>query len=116
MAVMPRTARVAPGGMVFHVLNRGVGRMGLLLKDAECAAFERVIEKAPWATAVLCSAPDRASRRRGASTPGSPGWNALGVRLWPRRRCRLGFSRRPSVEPVARSGDRPQRRARGVTS
>ena len=23
---MPRTARVAPGGMVFHVLNRGVGR------------------------------------------------------------------------------------------
>ena len=26
---MPRTARVAPGGMVFHVLNRGVGRMKL---------------------------------------------------------------------------------------
>jgi hypothetical protein len=26
---MPRTARVAPGGMVFHVLNRGVGRMQL---------------------------------------------------------------------------------------
>jgi putative transposase len=24
---MPRTARVAPGGMVFHVLNRAVGRM-----------------------------------------------------------------------------------------
>jgi hypothetical protein len=25
--LMPRTARIAPGGMVFHVLNRGVARM-----------------------------------------------------------------------------------------
>ena len=23
---MPRTARAAPGGMVFHVINRGVGK------------------------------------------------------------------------------------------
>lgn len=42
---MPRTARVAPGGMVFHVLNRGVGRMRLFLKAADFAAFERTIEK-----------------------------------------------------------------------
>ncbi len=26
---MPRTKRVTPGGMVYHVLNRGVGRMTL---------------------------------------------------------------------------------------
>ena len=32
---MPRTARYAPEGMIFHVLNRGVGRMRLLLKDAD---------------------------------------------------------------------------------
>ena len=42
---MPRPARVAPGGMIFHVLNRGVGRMRLFLKDADFEAFERVFEK-----------------------------------------------------------------------
>ena len=42
---MPRTARVAPGGMVFHVLNRGVGRMRLFNKDRDYEAFEEVIEK-----------------------------------------------------------------------
>jgi len=31
--------------MVFHVLNRGVGRMRLFLKDADFEAFERNIEK-----------------------------------------------------------------------
>ena len=30
---MPRTSRVAPGGMLFHVLNRGVGRMRLFDDD-----------------------------------------------------------------------------------
>ena len=42
---MPRTARIAPGGMIFHVLNRGVGRMRLFLKDADFEAFERNILK-----------------------------------------------------------------------
>jgi putative transposase len=31
--------------MVFHVLNRGVGRMRLFLKDADFEAFERNIQK-----------------------------------------------------------------------
>jgi putative transposase len=31
--------------MPFHVLNRGVGRMRLFLKDADFEAFERLIEK-----------------------------------------------------------------------
>ena len=42
---MPRTARYAPGGMIFHVLNRGVGRMRLFLKDGDFEAFERTIER-----------------------------------------------------------------------
>ncbi|HYW79543.1 MAG TPA: hypothetical protein VE890_08195 [Thermoguttaceae bacterium] len=42
---MPRTARIAPGGMVFHVLNRGVGRMRLFGKDRDFEAFEEIIEK-----------------------------------------------------------------------
>ena len=55
---MPRTARVTPGGMVFHVLNRGVGRMRLFLKDADFEAFERIIEKTlescPMRTCAYC--------------------------------------------------------------
>jgi putative transposase len=31
--------------MLFHVLNRGVGRMRMFLKDADFEAFERTIEK-----------------------------------------------------------------------
>jgi len=42
---MPRTARIAPGGMVFHVLNRGVGRMRLFGKPRDYEAFEQIIEK-----------------------------------------------------------------------
>jgi len=42
---MPRTARVVPGGMVFHVLKRGGGRMRRFLMDVDFEAFERVVEK-----------------------------------------------------------------------
>jgi len=42
-SVMPRTAQVAPGGMVFHVLNRGVARMQLFEKAADYQAFEQVL-------------------------------------------------------------------------
>jgi putative transposase len=31
--------------MLFHVLNRGVGRMRLFLKDADFEAFEQILEK-----------------------------------------------------------------------
>jgi hypothetical protein len=42
-SAMPRTARVAPGGMVFHVLNRGVARMQLFETDLEMRAnFDRL--------------------------------------------------------------------------
>ena len=40
---MPRTARHAPGGMVYHVLNRGVGKQKLFFKEEDYLAFERVI-------------------------------------------------------------------------
>lgn len=40
---MPRIARQAPGGVVYHVLNRGVGRMTLFDKPADYDAFQRVL-------------------------------------------------------------------------
>ena len=42
---MPRTARVAPGGMVFHVLNRANARARIFTKEADFAAFERVMRE-----------------------------------------------------------------------
>src|SRR5436189_624304 len=40
---MPRTARIAPGGYVFHVLNRGNRRERVFDDDGDYAAFERVL-------------------------------------------------------------------------
>ena len=41
--IMPRTARITPGGMVFHVLNRGVGRQPRFGKHEEFEAFEEIV-------------------------------------------------------------------------
>jgi putative transposase len=43
---MPRTARFAPAGYVYHVLNRAVARLPLFHKDGDYAAFERVLAEA----------------------------------------------------------------------
>src|SRR5271157_4241004 len=42
---MSRPRRHSPGEMVFHVLNRGVGRRVLFTKDDDFLAFERVVEE-----------------------------------------------------------------------
>ena len=39
---MPRTARFAPGGYVYHAINRGVARLPLFDQDGDYEAFERV--------------------------------------------------------------------------
>ncbi len=53
---MPRRLRQAAGGIVYHVLNRGVGRMTLFNEPADYAAFERVLEETVERTEVrlLC--------------------------------------------------------------
>lgn len=43
---MPRRARFAPGGLVYHVLNRAVARTRLFDKPADYDAFERVLAEA----------------------------------------------------------------------
>ena len=43
---MPRTARLAPGGIVYHVLNRANGRLRLFKKDEDFEGFERVLLEA----------------------------------------------------------------------
>jgi len=43
---MPRHPRVAPGGFVYHAINRAVARRPLFKKDGDYAAFERVLAEA----------------------------------------------------------------------
>jgi len=43
---MPRTARAIQAGLVYHVLNRGNGRMRLFHKEEDFAAFEEVLAEA----------------------------------------------------------------------
>lgn len=43
---MPRRLRLAMGGIVYHVLNRRVGRLPLFQKAADYTAFEDVLEEA----------------------------------------------------------------------
>ena len=65
---MPRTSRVAPGGMVFHVTNRGVGRMRLFDADDDYAAFERVLTETlqiqPMRVGAYCVMPEAAHEGR----------------------------------------------------
>jgi hypothetical protein len=42
---MPRAARVAAGGIVFHVLNRGNDRRDIFADQADNAAFLGVMEE-----------------------------------------------------------------------
>jgi len=59
---MPRIARVSPGGMLFHVLNRGVGRMRIFRAEKDYEAFHRVVEQtlqvAPIRICVYCWLPN----------------------------------------------------------
>jgi putative transposase len=42
---MPRRPRQSVGGLLFHVLNRAVGRGKIFAKDRDYEAFERVVEQ-----------------------------------------------------------------------
>lgn len=87
---MPRTARQAPGGYLYHVLNRGVGRMTLFERDADYDAFERAMADTlaarPMRVVGYCLMPNH--------------WHLL---LWPRRDGDLSaFMQRLTITHVRR--------------
>src|SRR5579864_1940040 len=89
-AAMPRRARKAPGGVVFHFLNRGNDRRDLFDDAADYAAFERVLESAaeavPMRVLAYCLMPNH--------------WHLL---LWPRAGGHLAaFMHRLQVTHVRR--------------
>jgi putative transposase len=43
---MPRSPRIAPGGFVYHVVNRANGRLRLLRTDDDVLAFYNVLLQA----------------------------------------------------------------------
>src|SRR5258706_3149689 len=59
---MPRSARVAPGGMIFHVLNRANARGELFDDSGDYAAFEKCLGEAlaivPVDLLCYCFMPD----------------------------------------------------------
>lgn len=69
---MPRHARAAPGGLVYHALNRAVARLPLFQKDGDYEAFERVLALAlaehPTRLLAYCLMPNH--------------WHLV---VWPRR-------------------------------
>jgi putative transposase len=76
--------------MVFHVLNRGVGRRKIFYKDRDYAAFERVLEstleRVPMRLLAYCLMPNH--------------WHLL---LWPREDGQLAaFMQRLTVTHVRR--------------
>jgi putative transposase len=58
---MSRTARSAPPGLVYHVLNRSVGKMKMFRRHADYNAFERIIlethERCPLRLLAYCIMP-----------------------------------------------------------
>lgn len=69
---MGRRLRVAPGGLMYHVLNRANGRVPLFETDGDYAAFERVLSEA-------C---ERVSMRLPAYCVMPNHWHLV---LWPRQ-------------------------------
>ena len=59
---MSRRLRIDTGGLVYHVLNRRVGRMTLFKKDEDYEAFEKVLDEAykivPMRVLAYCLMPN----------------------------------------------------------
>ncbi len=53
---MPRRPRIATGGLVYHVLNRRVGRLSLFDTDRDYAVFERILEAVVARTGIRLTA------------------------------------------------------------
>ena len=87
---MPRTARMSPGGVIFHVLNRANARSTIFDDEADYAAFERVmsdtVELVSMRVLSYCVMPNH--------------WHLV---LWPRKEGDLGrFMQRLTTTHVRR--------------
>jgi len=98
---MPRYDRHAPGGLVYHVLNRAVGRMMLFRHDEDYAAFMRALvdvqAEVPVRVCGLCLMPNH--------------WHLV---LWPEKEGELAtFMQRLTITHVRRWVEHRRRRGYG---
>ena len=74
---MPRRPRIAPGGWIYHVLNRSAGRLKLFRTDDDFAAFDRLLleaqERHPLRIFSYCVMNNHWSRRAGMVRPEKDG-------------------------------------------
>ena len=87
---MPRQARHAPGGIIYHVLNRAAGRKELFAKPGDYMAFMRVLHETVEATGMdvvaFCLMPNH--------------WHLM---LWPRQDGELArFMQKLTITHVRR--------------
>ncbi len=75
---MLRTARSIEAGTVYHVLNRGNGRMRLFHKDGDYEAFERVLTEGVDRYPVFTRWGDWSFYPRQVE-PGVTGWQSVGA-------------------------------------
>ena len=96
---MPRQARKAPGGLICHVLNRGVGRMNLFRHQKDYIAFLRcfrdVLDESPMAVLAYCIMPNHwhlvlAPRRDGQLSQFMQRLTITHARRWIEHRRRVG--------------------------
>ena len=66
---MPRRSRLATGGLVYHVLNRRVGRLPLFETPMDYAAFEKVLQEAYEQTGIWIAAQERSLLELGKMGP-----------------------------------------------
>lgn len=97
---MPRTARLAPGGVVFHVLNRGVGRMKLFRTEKDYEAFHRVVNEtlrvAPIRICAYCWLPNHWHfvlwpQRDGDLSTFMQRMTNMHTQRWQRAKLRVGY-------------------------
>ncbi len=74
---MPRTARMAPGGAVFHVLNRANARARTFAKDRDYQTFEQIMaetaERGPLRIPAYCLMPNHEHLVLSPRRDGEPG-------------------------------------------
>lgn len=98
---MPRFARHAPGGLIYHVLNRAAGRRELFRHEKDYAAFMRamadVLEEVPVRVCGFCVMPNH--------------WHLV---LWPAKEGELArFMQRLTITHVRRWIQHRNRRGLG---
>ena len=94
---MPRQARRAPGGVIYHVLNRAAGRAELFADAGDYAAFVRVLARtldaAPMRVCAYCLMPNH--------------WHLV---LWPEREDDLAwFMQKLTITHVRRWAEHRRR-------